>query len=129
MPEPTREATFRFYAELNDFLARENRGRSFVHRFFGTPAAKDVVESLGVPHGEIDLILVDGTSAPLDRRLRGGERVSVYPVFESLDVSSLVRLRPEPLRVSRFLLDVHLGKLARLLRLLGFDTEYATHAE
>ena len=48
----------------------------------------------------------------------------VYPRFESLDIRPLQRLRPEPLREIRFIVDVHLGKLARYLRMLGFDTLY-----
>jgi len=77
-----------------------------------------------VPHTEIDLILVDGRSVRFDRRLRGGERIAVYPEFERFDISPLHRLRPKPLREPRFVADVHLGTLARFLRLLGFDTRY-----
>lgn len=77
-----------------------------------------------MPHTEIDLILVDGRSVRFDRRLRGGERVAVYPEFERFDISPLHRLRPRPLREPRFVADVHLGTLARFLRLLGFDTHY-----
>jgi uncharacterized protein len=119
-------AEFRFYEELNDYLPWQRRKRSFAHSFDGTPAVKDVVEGLGVPHTEVDLILVDGRSARFLHRLRGGERVAVYPMFERLDIRPLYRLRPKPLRRTRFVADVHLGKLARLLRLLGFDTTYPT---
>jgi uncharacterized protein with PIN domain len=77
-----------------------------------------------VPHTEIDLILVDGQPVSFSRRLLGGERVAAYPVFERLDIAPIARLRPAPLRVPRFVADVHLGKLARRLRLLGFDTLY-----
>lgn len=59
-----------------------------------------------------------------DFRLDDGDRVAVYPMFESVDVSPIVRLREWPLRRTRFVLDTHLGKLARLLRLLGFDALY-----
>jgi uncharacterized protein len=117
---------FRFYEELNDYLPAQRRKRSFAHSFEGTPAVKDVIEGLGVPHTEVDLILVDGRSARFLHRLRGGERVAVYPTFERLDIRPLYRLRPKPLRRTRFVVDVHLGKLARLLRLLGFDTTYPT---
>jgi uncharacterized protein with PIN domain len=123
------ESEFRFYAELNDFLSPERRGRAFRRRFDGTPAVKDVIEALGVPHTEIDLILVDGAPARFSRRLRGGERVAVYPVFERLDIEPLVRLRAAPLRVPRFVADVHLGTLARRLRLLGFDTLYSNDCD
>lgn len=118
------ECELRFYAELNDFLPPARRGRAIRRRFDGTPAVKDTIESLGVPHTEVDLILVNGVSVRFSHRLRGGERIAVYPVFERLDITPLVRLRPAPLRVPRFVADVHLGKLARRLRLLGFDTLY-----
>lgn len=118
------ECDFRFYEELNDFLAATRRGRTFPYRFRGAPAIKDAIEAIGVPHTEVDLILVDGVSVRFSHRLRGGERVAVFPVFERLDISPIARLRPAPLRVPRFVADVHLGTLARYLRLLGFDTYY-----
>ena len=116
-----RSATFRCYEELNDFLPPARRKQSFELEFDGTPAVKDLVEAAGVPHTEVDLILVDGESVGFDHRLRGGERVAVYPKFERFDISPVTRLRPRPLREPRFVLDVHLAKLARYLRLLGLD--------
>ena len=119
-----RRATFRFYEELNDFLPPDRRKVAFDYAFNGTPSVKDSIEAIGVPHPEVDLILVDDVSVGFDHLLNGGERVAVYPMFERVDISSLTRLRPNPLREPRFVLDVHLGKLARYLRLLGFDAIY-----
>jgi hypothetical protein len=121
---PARSAEFRFYEELNDFLPAARRKVSFMQPFYGTPAVRDVIQAIGVPHTAIDLVLVDGQSVKFGYRLQGGERIAVYPVFERLDISPLVRLRPAPLRQPRFVLDVHLGKLARDLRMLGFDSLY-----
>jgi uncharacterized protein with PIN domain len=118
------EARFRFYAELNHFLPAGRRQRAFRHAFDGNPSIKDTIEALGVPHPEIDLILVNSQSVGFDYHLQDGDRVSVYPVFESIDISPLGRLRPEPLRQVRFVLDTHLGRLAGYLRMLGFDTTY-----
>lgn len=115
---------FRFYGELNDFLQPSARRRTLVHEFTGTPSVKDRIESLGVPHTEVDLIAVDGEPVGFDRLLAGGERVAVYPTFQSLDLGDVEPLRP-PLQEPRFVLDVHLGRLARYLRLLGFDSSYA----
>ncbi|MCH8258398.1 MAG: Mut7-C ubiquitin/RNAse domain-containing protein, partial [Proteobacteria bacterium] len=106
------------------FLPEVQRKVSFRHSFHGTPSIKDIVQAIGVPHAAIDLILVDGRSVDFAHRLRGGERIAVYPVFERLDISPVIRLRPKPLRDTRFILDVHLGKLARYLRMLGFDAAY-----
>lgn len=126
---PLRTAEFRFYEELNDFLPAGRRKRAFAYAFSGTPAVKDTIEALGVPHTEVDLVLVDGRSVGFDHRLAGGERIAVYPVFERLDIEPVVRLRPQPLRVTRFVLDVHLGALARYLRLLGFDAVWRNDLE
>lgn len=114
----------RFYAELCDLLPARHRSGRISHRHVPTQTVKDLVESYGVPHTEVDVILVDGESVDFGHRPQPGARVSIYPVFESFDIRPLVRLRPEPLRETRFVLDGHLGKLARRLRLLGFDSVY-----
>ena len=114
----------RFYEELNDFLPLARRKVRFIHEFQRRASIKDMIEGLGVPHTEIDLILVNGQSVDFTHIVRDGDHISVYPVFESFDIQPIVRVRPRPLRASRFALDVHLGKLARYLRLLGFDTLY-----
>jgi uncharacterized protein with PIN domain len=123
-----KHADFRFYAELNDFLPAERRGVTFTHAFRGGPSVKDVVEALGVPHPEIDLILADGESVDFSWILRDGARVSVYPVFESLDITPLARVRQAPLREVRLVLDGHLGRLARHLRMLGLDVRWRADA-
>ena len=115
-------AEFRFYEELNDFLAPELCKRTFQVPIDRGRSVKDAIESAGVPHTEVDLVLVDGASVAFEHVLRGGERVAVYPVFERLDIAPVVHLRPSPLRETRFVLDTHLGKLARHLRLAGFDS-------
>lgn len=120
----TRSAIFRFYGILNDFLPPDRRQCSLRYDFSGTPAVKDAVEALGIPHPEIDRILVSGVPAGFDHRLCPGDRVAVYPAFRSLDLGSLHRLQPGPPKRWAFILDVHLGKLARRLRLLGLDTLY-----
>jgi uncharacterized protein with PIN domain/sulfur carrier protein ThiS len=119
--------TLRFYAELNELVVRGARspGSLTLERSFGVgQTVKDLIEAAGVPHTEVDLVLVSGEPVGLDHRVREGDRISVYPVFESLDISSVSRVRAAPLRQTRFVADVHLGRLARYLRLLGFDTAY-----
>jgi uncharacterized protein with PIN domain len=117
-------ASFRFYAELNDFIAPGRRGRERDFACAVDASVKHVIEALGVPHTEVELILVNGVAVGFAERLRQGDRVSVYPKFEAFDISPLLRLRPHPLRVTRFVADAHLGGLARLLRMAGFDTLY-----
>ncbi len=116
--------TFRFYEELNDFLPKEKRKKKFEYNFINRASVKDVIESFGVPHTEVDLILVNSKSKNFSYIINDSDDISVYPVFESIDISNLQKLRPEPLREPKFILDVHLGTLSRYLRMLGFDTSY-----
>ena len=118
-------AEFRFYEELNDFLKPEQRKQTVPYRFDGHPGIKDPIEALGVPHVEVDLIVVNGESVGFDYQLRDGDRVAVYPVFEALDIAPAVKLRDAPLRRTAFVVDVNLGRLARMLRLLGFDVLFS----
>jgi len=118
------EAEFRFYEELNDFLPLPKRKITNRYTFNGQPAIKDPIEAQGIPHTEVDLIVVNGVSVGFKYKLQPGDRVAVYPVFECLDISPFVKLREAPLRRTSFVLDVHLGKLARILRMLGFDVVY-----
>jgi uncharacterized protein len=122
--ETASTAEFRIYKELNDFLPPERRKQTLRYRFKGRPAIKDPIEALGVPHTEVELIVVNGDSVGFDYRLEAGDRVAVYPMFEALDITPRLRLRDQPLRDPRFVLDVNLGKLAKRLRLLGFDCLY-----
>jgi hypothetical protein len=117
-------ANFRFYEELNDFLVHDQHKQTIAYRFGGQPAIKDPIEVFGVPHSEVDLILVNNESVGFDYKLKDGDRVAVYPVFESFDITPVQRLRPKPLRNTAFMVDVNLGKLARRLRMLGFDAAY-----
>jgi uncharacterized protein len=83
-----------------------------------------MIEALGVPHTEVEVICVDGASVDFSHRLRDGERVSVYPAFSSIDVTPLLRLRPPPAEPGCFIADAHLGQLAKGLRMLGFNVLY-----
>jgi uncharacterized protein len=124
VPGYKKTATIRFYAELNDFLKNGRKYSPFEFSFKGNMIVKDAIESLGVPHSSVDLVLVN--SQPVDFRhiIHQGDYISVYPEFESLDVSEVTSIRRKPLRITRFIIDAHLGRLARKLRMLGFDSIY-----
>jgi hypothetical protein len=128
MPPDRPVATLRFYEELNDFLPPASRKRDIEVAIDRARSVKDAIEAVGVPHPEVDLVIVDGVSVDFAHLLRGGERVAVYPMFERLDIAPLQRLRPRPLRDPRFIADAHLGKLARHLRMAGFDVLHDTSA-
>lgn len=118
-------ATYRFYEELNDFLAPGRRRHDFEYDSARAATVKNAIEALGVPHTEVELIIANGKSVDFSYVVQEGDRVAVYPVFEALDIRPLLRVRPEPLRRLRFVADAHLGGLARMLRMLGFDTLYS----
>lgn len=121
-----KQAFFRFYAELNDFLPSEQRMQEFAYCFSGRQSVKHLIEAAGVPHTEVDLVLVNSRPVEFSYLVEDGDRVSVYPVFEAFDISAVTRVRPQPLRQVRFVVDCHLGRLAAYLRMLGFD---ALHGE
>lgn len=117
-------ASFRFYEELNEFLPRHWRKRDIPLIFKSPNPVRHLIETLGVPHTEVEIILCNGRSVDLDHPVSDGDRFSIYPMFEALDVTPLLKLRSSPLRTPHFLADAHLGKLAGYLRMLGFDTLY-----
>jgi hypothetical protein len=117
-------AEFRFHAELNFFLPPRKRQVWFTHCFKDRPSIKDAIESLGVPHPEVEAILVNGEGVNFSYILQDSDRVEVYPISLAGEVEVSTRVRPHPPSSRRFVLDIHLGKLANALRLLGFDTLY-----
>lgn len=124
-----RSSCFRFYEELNDHLPAKWKKQKFTYKFKGHPSIKNTIQAIGVPHSEIDLILVNGESVDFDYQLAGEEDISVFPDFETIDIYPIIKLRPQPLRLTRFIIDVNLGKLAQKLRLLGFDTLFRNNFE
>ena len=114
----------RFYAELNDFLRDAQKQTRFRIELNRRTSVKDLIESLGVPHTEVEVILANGKSVDFSYIVKRQDDLSIYPMFESVDVTPILRLREEPLRDTLFVLDCHLGRLARYLRQFGFDTLY-----
>ena len=118
---------FNFHGCLNDFLAKEDRGQALEYRVESTPAIKDAIEATGVPHPEIGLIVAEGEAVPFSYLLKGGEEVHIYPQHEVPEpfkhsVSPLLPVREG--EGPAFIVDVHLGRLARYLRVAGIDTLY-----
>lgn len=116
--------TLRFYGDLVDLVGEAEQVVPFGKR----RSVKDLIESLGVPHPELGLLIVDGEPVGFDHLVEGGERVAAYPPFRSVPVEGPPLAPPVP-RPPRFVLDVHLGTLTRRLRALGFDCWYRTDAD
>ena len=88
---------FRFYEELNDYLPEKDRKRDLRFDLNEPTTVGEAIAALGIPSGEVDLILVNGASVGLRYRLRDGDRVSVYPIFERFDISGVTKVRDKPL--------------------------------
>ncbi len=113
----------RYYGDLKELLSREKRERGEV-LFTGSPGIKDIVEADGIPHTEVGLIIANGESAGWAYRLKDRDYCSVYPYFSNIEVEGVSRvLEPEYPR-GRFVIDVHLGKLCKYLRMLGLDAAF-----
>ncbi|MEK6736491.1 MAG: Mut7-C RNAse domain-containing protein, partial [Pseudomonadota bacterium] len=113
-----------FYQALNDFIAPVLRNTEIIHDLDRKASVKDVIESFNVPHTEIELILVNGIAVDFNYIVQDTDTIQVYPTLENPGVASLLQIRPESTRPPVFVVDANLGKLARYLRLLGFDCLY-----
>jgi uncharacterized protein with PIN domain len=120
------ELWFRFYGQLNDFLPAAYRRGRFRHVIQTPASVKDVIEALGVPHPEVDILIVNGEPRDFTCRLQNGDRISVYPPFRSVDVAGVRRAGSDPPDPRRFAVDIHVRKLASRLRLAGFDSVVLT---
>jgi uncharacterized protein with PIN domain len=117
-------AVFYFHSALNDFLPKEKQRLDICVTFKKHETVKHLLESQGVPHTEVDVILVDETAVDFNAQLIDGNRVEIFPVSKIFENAPAVHLQPEALTEPRFVADGHLGKLASYLRLLGFDVLY-----
>lgn len=127
--DQTIKVRLRFYGDLNDWLTINSKDK-IVERVLPAPTSvKDLIESCGIPHTEVDLILVDGNSVDFSFFIQAEVRVSVYPFFNFLEIPKSKRLQRKNIRPIRFLADVNLGKLAKYLLLAGFDTAYHNDIE
>lgn len=115
-------AFVRCYAELNDLLPPERRYRDSLVALSSGGTVRDLLRSISVPEPGVDLLLVNGTVASFETSIPADARISIYPMFESFDISPLGPANIVPLRHPKFIADLHLGKLASHLRMLGIDT-------
>lgn len=119
------EAQFTFHDVLNHFLVSDQRDGGIDYEFEGHPAIKDAIEALGIPHTEVAAIMVDNNPVDFAHGLNDSDAVHVYPHRDFPSVVAKWQLPFMPNEVPTFILDVHLGKLARFMRTAGFDTLYS----
>jgi len=121
-------ARFLFHGALCDFPGIPNRPEGVTLRFGGRPSVKDLIEAQGVPHVEVDAICRNGKRIDFSVRVHDGDRVEVFADAEKAACGDGKKLKPLWEGVKKFILDGHLGTLARDLRLLGIDTAYDNDA-
>jgi len=115
---PALPVCFHFHGELNDFLPADRRHVEFETTAGATDTLKHLIESLGVPHTEVDRVTVNGKARALSEQVAAGDRIQVFPYQPPVRIPNI-----------RFVVDGHLGRLAAYLRMLGFDTWYERGAD
>jgi uncharacterized protein len=115
-------ATFFFHDELNFFLPRSRRNGAIEQIFDWRGSVKDMIESIGVPHPEIEALLANGVAVDFDYIVQPNDVIHVYP--QGITIAPKLTLRPPFPGRQLFILDQHLGRLAAYLRMMGFDTLY-----
>ncbi len=116
--------TFRFYEELNDFLPEHRKKTDFEAEFNEKRSIKNIIENFGVPSSQVDLVLINGKPVDFNYIFQDGDRVSVYPVFERLNIQNVTLLRKIPLRRVQFIADIHLKDMVKPMRMLGLDIDF-----
>ena len=109
------KASFHFHGNLTDFIRIPGKVSLIDYSFAGHPSVKDAIEAIGVPHPEIKMVSANGHNISISEALYNGSYIEVFPFIDIPDSPG------------KFILDVHLGKLARFIRLLGFDALYSNH--
>lgn len=123
------KATFKLHGALNFFLPPKKQHTLITMNFDWRGSLKDMLEAIGPPHPEVELVTVNGASVAWDYIMQDSDHVEAYPLFDALKIPDKVRLIPPYPGRPRFILDTHLGKLAGYLRMMGFDTLYRNDYE
>ena len=120
----------RFYGNLNALLSKGRQKKKSIKRRLPTSTSvKDLIEGCGIPHTEVDFILANNKAVDFSYLVTDNDRISIYPIFYNLIDEPPLHLQPQTLSSPLFLVDVNLGKLARYLRLTGFDTAYQNNIQ
>ncbi|MDD3619215.1 MAG: Mut7-C RNAse domain-containing protein [Desulfobulbaceae bacterium] len=118
-------AEYHFHGDLQTLLRRRWRDvRPVRQEVTRSASIKDVIESFGLPHTEVNRIECNAREVDFSRAVEDRDRFDIFPVHVPWDVARPTLLRPRPLQTIRFIVDNNVGRLARYLRMAGFDTLY-----
>jgi hypothetical protein len=112
-----------FDSGLAFFLSKQDRATALTRILREKTSIKDAIEACGVPHPEVDLVQSNGATVPFEHQLQTDAVVEVYGVVAS---PATAEEHLQQRRLARFVVDGHLGRLARDLPFLGFDVVYQT---
>lgn len=118
------QATYIFRGELNDFLSKKFKYKEVNYQFEGNSTVKDSIESIGTPHAEVAFILANNRPVDFNYKVQNNDFIEVFPFGYENNISDKYKLPEKPKGKPAFILDVHLGILAKYLRMSGFDTLY-----
>ncbi|MGI0118803.1 Mut7-C RNAse domain-containing protein [Zooshikella sp. RANM57] len=117
------QCTFIINGELTVFV----HAPKINYAFDRSPAVKDAIEAIGIPHTEIGALYVNTQIQPFSYQLKNNDNIALYPVRDIIQQQQDTNLPIKPASRPHFILDVHLGRLCNYLRMLGFDTLYWNH--
>ena len=119
------QATYHFHGDLPRLLQRRWRGGNpIIAPVCRAASIKDVIEAFGLPHTEVHAITCNGRPVDFSWPVRANQHFDIFPVTTPWDLTLPTLLRPTPLNSLKFIVDVNVGRLARYLRMAGFDTLY-----
>lgn len=113
----------KFYNRLSKFLLDKSQ-KYITHKFIDRTNVKDLIEAFGIPHTEVDVILVNKKSVTFNYLIKDGDKIEVFPNREKVFVKKLIPLKPKIIGKPKFIADVHLGGLVKLMRMFGLDVLY-----
>jgi len=118
------QAFFYFFGSLNDFLPEEKKGQKFVYHFKGIASVKNLIEAIGVPHSEIRKITNNNRKKFFNYTVKDNDLIRIYPYNYGIN-KFILSLSSVFINCKiKFIIDVHLGKLGKYLKICGFDVLY-----
>lgn len=113
----------KFHGRLSKLLPSKSR-KFILHQFIDQTSIKDLIESFNIPHTEVDVILVNKKSVNFDYLIQNGDKIEVFPDKTKCSKYGVTSLKPKIKGEPKFVADVHLGGLVKLMRMFGLDVLY-----
>ena len=93
-----------YFGNLNDFLPRNKKNKPLIISVRVHQTVKDIIEANGVPHAEVDIILLNGISVTFNKHVREGDNLEAFPIHCYFRKKKLRHLIPAPLKTPKFMM-------------------------